>query len=33
MTVSPEQTHAAAGVITKMAQQLDQQLIGHEDTE
>jgi hypothetical protein len=33
MTVSPAQTHAAAGVITKMAKQLDQQLIGHEESE
>jgi hypothetical protein len=33
MTVSPEQTHAAAGVISKMAEQLDQLLGGHEDTE
>lgn len=33
MTVGPEQTHAAAGVITKMAQQLNQQLIDHKASE
>ena len=33
MTVSPEQAHAAAGVITKMVQQLDAALIENEGPE